>query len=797
EQRRLRKEQELQTKRANAMRLLAVSQSVQTDSRTQSLLVAAKASESSKGLGTGVERYAQGTLLHVLGISGGRPLASSGKPEEQACFSNDGKWLLAGSGLWRVDAETGPHSKIELQDEPVGQVAIDPKSRWAATGAQDGTVRLFALADDGISPVGQVLKGHDAKIYILSFSPDGRYLATAGGEKVQVWDLEESDLRNPVSVLEPGHHLAKVQFQPVKGRYLVGSDRNQTTVWAIDDGAFEKRATLNGGTFAIHPNGQWLATVSSDKARIWGLFDEDFADPNVIFESEFSYYRRAGFLKNSNKLITSGGGDPKLIWDLDHPGETPTKLGLNENVLLGVSPDGNRLITTAVGGVGVWDSSEGSSVPQSKAVLLGHDDRVHGIAISPDSKWLITCSIGGDPSRVWRLDQIEWKQSPVLLTGSGNYKGTCFSRDGRYLINKYQEATRRYTMSDDNAVTAVWDIPQDEQRTCLSQSRDGTCLWSAVGREDGTVALYDLSQPKPKIEHTFTATDNVAIDNIAVSNDGRFVFTHSEDGVLSLHKVGESGTMPTTTTIDSDYDTDYGSGQNSDRMSFFISSDNRWLASCRDSEGTLWKLDGNHQLDAKYLIPSEMLRSGEILFSPDSHWAATRLGPRSWLWDLTSDDPTVSPIVLENNGGSTYWNLAFSRDGSKFVTGSWHTFATVWDLRAKDIARSGVKLTAHNAVIQGVAAGDDGLIAAGCKSGTIMVWDLNDEDPNALPYRFVGTQGSIGAVDLHPGGKLIASASRATIRLWDLDRDKAIRMARSLAGRELTDLEQKQIAMPE
>src|SRR5262249_17727013 len=68
----------------------------------------------------------------------------------------------------------------------VGAVTFSPEGRRIATAGLDRTVRIWdAATGRGI----HVLRGHKVSVNRVAFSPDGRRLATAGNE-VKLWDAE-------------------------------------------------------------------------------------------------------------------------------------------------------------------------------------------------------------------------------------------------------------------------------------------------------------------------------------------------------------------------------------------------------------------------------------------------------------------------------------------------------------------------------------------------------------------------------------------------------------------------------
>jgi WD40 repeat protein len=68
----------------------------------------------------------------------------------------------------------------------VTAIAFPPDGRWAATGSEDKTIRIWDLATASEQ---RVLAGHTDRVTSLAFSPDGQRLASTSADgTVRLWD---------------------------------------------------------------------------------------------------------------------------------------------------------------------------------------------------------------------------------------------------------------------------------------------------------------------------------------------------------------------------------------------------------------------------------------------------------------------------------------------------------------------------------------------------------------------------------------------------------------------------------
>jgi len=273
----------------------------------------------------------------------------------------------------------------------------------------------------------KTLAGHQNRINGVNFSPNNKYLVSAGGDNyAKVWEVETGNL-----ILDLGRHASHVlqaNFSP-DSRYVATAGANYAKIWEVPSGA-ELRSVGNHpervNAVNFNPGGDRLLTASADGTlKVW-----DWRNRNELLSIDITdgeiYY--ACFSPNGRFIAVGSHNGLVGLWDANSGQHIRRFSGHSRAIpFLSFNKDGSRLITSSVDNTArVWDVGNGNNI----LTLGGHT--FEAAVFSPDGKFILSGNEGGKVI-VWNA--ADGKEIITLYHAGGEVHCVAFSADGRHFAS--------------------------------------------------------------------------------------------------------------------------------------------------------------------------------------------------------------------------------------------------------------------------------------------------------------------------------------------------------------------------
>ena len=479
-----------------------------------------------------------------------------------------------------VQVWTGGETPLTLSGHygAVWGAAVSPDGRTIVSADNVGYVWVWQSADGAAYQLVRdkpFLPHGSQPVYRVRFSPDGKLLATAGGDsRILLWKsdallarLQADQPPEPERALLG--HTAPVRslgFSADGGRLVSGGDDGTVRVWDVAAGAPVVRLrghsnAVRSCVFSPASHDIVLSGGLDGEVRLWNV--STYREQLTLAYERAPEILAAAFSPDGRRVVTSHRKDLRystaVLWELTTQRGKPALAETEPRVLeeghtqpatsacLVPGPAGAELLTTGMDGfVRLWDFARGVELHRLGGVSTGRSYGAPLAVTSADGRWLLG-RLSGQPKAnragVWdrqRLRAAADLQPDATLTGHTDHlTAVAASRTGRFLFTGDASGKGLLWKADPQQKKWVigWTLPPlglrisaacflpDESRLLCAASYQVRQFDAAGGRE---FEAGRLNHP-----------DQQNVISLALTADGTRLLTGCDGGTLTLWDVAQ------------------------------------------------------------------------------------------------------------------------------------------------------------------------------------------------------------------------------------------------------------------
>lgn len=617
-------------------------------------------------------------------------------------------------------------------DGAVKSITFSHDGKYIATGGRDKTAKLWEVS------TGREMRtflGHTGKVSTVCFSPDGKTIATGSNDKtVILWDVATGNKIKKIVDYNTNryneHYITSLSISPDKKNIAVGSCKRKVEIFNLATGKLVKefKVSSNIGTgtgvdIKYSKNGKFLLIGEDNRKAV--IINIKTGKREKTLKTSESVCGGCGtsatFSPDEKQVVAAFGRQGVQLFDTKSGKLLKTFVNGEKEYYKSVdfSSKGNKIAVTTKKSVKVFNSKTGKLIKEIK----NGKNQFNSAIFSPDGKYLLTANNDGKAVLYKTGRMRKYK----VFSGFVNNldRGTELNRE-----KFYQSHARRY-----------FDL-----KTSVKLSPNGKLL--IIGKKDSVAKVINFNTGRELYKLKGHSKAVICYD---FSPNGKYIVTGSADKTV---KMWETDTGKLIKTF---------KGHKNMVFSVNFSHNGKYIVSTAHNDGVIiWNIETGKKVN--YL---SRLSTFFTKFSPNDVYLFSGLLNKNFNMNEAKSSALFRSIVGHSDVVSS---VDFSNDGKSFASSSWDGDINICEINTGYILH---KLSGHTAAVNDVKfSSDDKFIFSGSSDGVAKMWDAKT---GKEIKSFAGHKAEITSIEITPDDKILITCTiDGEIKVWNIKTGKEI-----------------------